>query len=323
MPFDLQALEVFLAVCESGGMAAAARQIGVSQPAVSQIIGDIESRSGTILFDRSVRPMALTASGMVLRQHAMSLTTEARRIAIRLRETQAGRINLVRVGSVDSLSRAVMGQLSAFLRTRVDQAVIHSGLTETHATALFTRQLDLIIGVNDFEDIAGLERWPLMEEPYLFLCPAGEKIPGTPQDLLAMSRRIPFIRFSARSRTGQEIERYLRRLRLDLPAGQEFDSPYGVTAACRQGGMAITTPLCLLECDLALDGLRWGKLPGPTMGRGLTIVARRRELGRLPADLAATLRRTLRDDVVPRLASVFPDFVGQMHVVARRTEDGA
>lgn len=322
LPFDLQSLDVFLAVCERGGMAAAARTLGVSQPAVSQMINDIEQRSGTVLFDRSVRPMALTASGTVLRENARALVAEARRVAIHLRETQAGRIRLVRVGIVDSLARAMMGPLSGFLRGRVDQAVVHSGLTETHATALFTRQLDFILGVTDFEDISGLERWPLMREPYLLLLPQGETPPTSPNDLLTLSERVPFVRFSARSRTGQEIERHLRRLRVDLPQGQEFDSPFGVHAACRVSGFAITTPLCLLECGLDLTGLSCAELPGPALGRHLTIVARKREFGRLPAELATTLRQALRDAAIPQIVSALPWLDGRMQIITRHGPDG-
>ncbi|MFA5902159.1 MAG: LysR family transcriptional regulator, partial [Hyphomicrobium sp.] len=33
LPFDLKALEVFIAACEAGSMSAAARELGMSQPA--------------------------------------------------------------------------------------------------------------------------------------------------------------------------------------------------------------------------------------------------------------------------------------------------
>lgn len=95
LPFDLSALSIFLAVCENGGMAPSALKRGITQPAISQVIGDIESRSGTLLFDRSVRPLALTATGAVLREQANLLIAEIRQIASQLR-----------VGIVDSLSRA-------------------------------------------------------------------------------------------------------------------------------------------------------------------------------------------------------------------------
>ena len=80
LPFDLRALEIFLTVCEAGSMAAAARTLSLTQPAVSQSIADLEARTGTALFDRSVRPLALTPPGGILRQRASALMSEARQI---------------------------------------------------------------------------------------------------------------------------------------------------------------------------------------------------------------------------------------------------
>ncbi|ARW15933.1 HTH-type transcriptional regulator CynR [Komagataeibacter europaeus] len=316
-PFDLAALNVFLAVCDNGSMAAAGRMLGITQPAVSQTIADLEKRVGTQLFDRGVRPMVLTTAGTVLRQYATGLMVEMRQIAARLQEMRSGRVHLLRIGVVDSLSRAVMGEVSSFMRARVDRLVVHAGLTESHAAALLTRQIDFILSVDDLEDIADLERWPLFEEPYILLCPAGVRPPTEAADLPAFFAAQPFVRFSLRSRTGNEIERYLRRLKLDIPYGQEFDRPEGVLAACRLGGVAITTPLCLYESGFdGSCGLTCHRLPVGAFRRRLTLVARRREFGRLPLDFAKSLRTVLMEQTLGELAGYFPVFADQMDVLS-------
>jgi DNA-binding transcriptional LysR family regulator len=318
LPFDLHALEMFLAVCDSGSMAGAARQLGVSQPAVSQAIGEIEERSGVLLFDRRVRPLGLTGAGIVLRRDAGALLADARQMMPRLREMLAGRLHRVRIGMVDSLSRALMGPLSAFMARRAEQSMILSGLTASHAAALLTRQLDLVLGVDDLEDVEGLERWLLIEEPYVLLCPEGEAAPTEVGALAAMAARIPFVRFSARSVTGVEVDRHLRRLRLDIPAGQEFDAPYGVFAAARNGGMAIVTPFCLLEAGMDLVGMRCHALPGPALKRRITLVARRRELGRLPSELAIAMQSALVSDSLVRLQAALPGLASEIVIAKAR-----
>src|SRR3546814_10973483 len=60
--FDLRSLRVFVMVAEAGGMTSAARQLGLTQSSVSQIVGNLEEALGSALFDRSVRPLALTAA---------------------------------------------------------------------------------------------------------------------------------------------------------------------------------------------------------------------------------------------------------------------
>jgi DNA-binding transcriptional LysR family regulator len=63
-------------------------------------------------------------------------------------------------------------------------------------------------------------------------------------------------------------------------------------------GWAITTPLCIMESGLPLDGMKIAALPGPSLNRHLTLVSRGRELGPLPkqiADLAgAVLKKKCR-----------------------------
>lgn len=81
LAFDLGALQVFLMVCEKGSMGAAAKALGITQPAVSQAISDLERGLGKKLFERSVRPLALTAVGALLRQRANLLVAEAHEVS--------------------------------------------------------------------------------------------------------------------------------------------------------------------------------------------------------------------------------------------------
>jgi DNA-binding transcriptional LysR family regulator len=294
LPFDLRSLELFLAVCDAGTMAQAARRLGLTQPAISQAVAEMERRMGVALFDRSARPLALTAAGGALRQRASALLSEARQIAPLLREAERARLPLIRTGIVDSLSRVLIAPLVRALGEKAEQVSLLSGLTAAHAGALLTRQLDLLVGADALDEIEGLERWPLLTEPYVLLMPAHLPAPSRVADIEELTRTVPLVRFSARSKTGMEVERHLRRLRLELPRPLEFDTPYGVTAAVADGaGFAVTTPLCLIEAAVPLDGLACHALPGPGLARHLTLIARRQELGRLPREVAAFCRERL------------------------------
>lgn len=296
--FDLRMLEVFLAVCETGGMSMAARRLGITQPAVSQLVAELEARGGVLLLDRSVRPLALTPAGTLLRQRAATLLAEAHRIGPLLHQAQQGRLPLLRVGLVDSLSRALAGPLARFLADVAEQSSVYSGLTAAHARALLTRELDLFLGADDLAEVEGLEREPLLEEDYILLCPPGIVAPDRPEAIATLAATLPLLRFSARSRTGLEIERHLRRLRLDIPRRQEFDTPHALTAAVAAGlGFAISTPLCLAEAALPQAGLQMAPLPGPRFSRRLVLIARQRELGPLPRQLAAMARGVLSASV--------------------------
>jgi DNA-binding transcriptional LysR family regulator len=294
IPFDLRALEIFLAVCETGSMASAARRIGTSQPAVSLAVAELERKMASTLFDRSVRPVALTVAGGLLRQRASGLLADARQIAPLMREAKRGKMPAVRVGLVDSLCRALTGPVSNYLASKAGEVSVLSGLTANHAGELLTRQLDLFLGVDDLEDMAGLERWEILTEPYVLLVPQNHKPPKTVNELKKLSTSLPLIRFSARSQTGLQIERHLRRLGLELPRTLEFDTPFGVAASVAAGsGFAITTPLCIAEAALEKSRAVAARLPGPQVSRKLTLVARQQELGRVPRELADVARAVL------------------------------
>jgi DNA-binding transcriptional LysR family regulator len=294
LPFDLRSLEIFLSVCETGAMSSAARALGLTQPAVSLAVSELERKLGYELFDRTVRPLAVTLAGGLLRQRASALIAEARQIGPLLRETEHGKLPLIRVGLVDSLARALTAPLAAYLSSKADEVSILSGLTASHASDLLTRRLDLFLGVDDLSDWEGLERWQLAKEPYILLLAAGMEIPKTVAALRRLLQSRPLIRFSGRSQTGLDIEAHIRRLGLEAPRSFEFDTPYGVASMVAAGlGLAVTTPLCVTEAGLVDANLVTAPLPGPQITRKLTLVARHRELGRIPRELGEVARRVL------------------------------
>ena len=313
LPFDLNALEAFLGVCDARSMALAAKKLSLTQPAVSQAIADLEHRMGVKLFDRSVRPLALTPAGEIMRQRASALVSEARQLATVIRHTAKGRLALIRAGLVDSLSRALTGPIASFLIDHADQVSVQSGLTATHAGALLTRNLDLFIGVDDMSDIEGFDRQELVTEPYILVLPSRHKIPRSAADLAGLADKLPFIRYSARSKTGIDIERYLRRLNIDFPQGLEFDTPFGVSDMVARGkGFAISTPICIAEAALENRDIRATPLPGPKLKRTLTLVSRRLELGGLPRELTKMCKSSLEASTLCGLRKSMPWLSGEL-----------
>jgi DNA-binding transcriptional LysR family regulator len=289
LPFDLWTLQVFLAVCEQQTMAAAAASLGLTQPAVSQLIQEMERELGVDLFDRAMRPIALTPAGAVLRRHANILLSNARTAAAQIRESRRGYLPSIRIGLIHSLQRLLSVPLVEAFSAVTNQVVVLSGITSVHAAALLTRQLDLCIGADDLPLEAGLDRWPIVTEPYVLLAP----IAAATQSVEALAASYPFIRYSARSRDGPEIERYLRRIGLNVPNGTEFDTPFGLTeSVAAELGWALSTPLCLIEAGVPLERIAVRPLPHEGLARTLTLLCRHKELGAAPAKAAtASVRR--------------------------------
>jgi DNA-binding transcriptional LysR family regulator len=67
---ELGALEVLLAVSSTGSLNAAARELGVTQQAISARVASLESRAGVGLLTRSAHGSTLTAAGIVVAEWA-------------------------------------------------------------------------------------------------------------------------------------------------------------------------------------------------------------------------------------------------------------
>ena len=88
---DMEWLEDFLALAESGNFSRAAQARAIAQPAFSRHIRSLEEWVGVDLFDRSAHPAGLTAAGQrflpLLEQVLANL--EAARIKARVAHDQA------------------------------------------------------------------------------------------------------------------------------------------------------------------------------------------------------------------------------------------
>ena len=67
---DAAGLRVMRAIADEGSFTAAALSLGYSQPAISQMVRRLETRTGTTLVERIGRSVRLTEAGAVLARHA-------------------------------------------------------------------------------------------------------------------------------------------------------------------------------------------------------------------------------------------------------------
>jgi len=66
-------IKVFLTVLECGNFTAAAYKLGISQPAVSQNIAELEKQLGVQLMERSRGEIALTENGRIFEGYARQI----------------------------------------------------------------------------------------------------------------------------------------------------------------------------------------------------------------------------------------------------------
>ncbi|HWT21471.1 MAG TPA: LysR family transcriptional regulator, partial [Variovorax sp.] len=73
LPADLG---FFSTLASAGSLSAAARELGITTPAVSKHLALMESRAGVLLVNRSTRRMSLTPEGELYLEHARRILGE-------------------------------------------------------------------------------------------------------------------------------------------------------------------------------------------------------------------------------------------------------
>ena len=95
---DLESFEVFLAIAETGSLGSAARELGLTQQAVSRWLASMEAKTGVTLAARTTRGSSLTSAGNIMAEWASRLLEVAHDIDAgmgSLREEGCQRINVV------------------------------------------------------------------------------------------------------------------------------------------------------------------------------------------------------------------------------------
>ena len=283
---SLRALDIFVQVAEMGGISPAARRVGLTQSAVSQIVASLEQSVGAPLLDRTVRPIALTPAGGIFLDKARGVLLCARE-AIQAARTAActalPKLNICLVGAIASrLGLDLISGADGFAATWS----VHTGSWNQHSRSLLTREVDIMITPDPFEDEPNLERHLILREKLCLVLPSdhGEEV----DDLAELARTRDLVRLSPRTVLGRQIERHLRRLRIEAKGRVEFDDPEGVMAMVAANmGWAILAPSCTLLGRSFLPKLRVLPLPAQSMWRDVYVIAREKELGDIPQKIAA------------------------------------
>lgn len=104
----LRQLRVFLSVAQGRNFSRAGDGMGLTQPAVSRSIVELESQLGVRLLDRTTREVVLTAAGQSLAARATRILDELDQSLLEISGLAAARAGKVRVASSPTLSANLM-----------------------------------------------------------------------------------------------------------------------------------------------------------------------------------------------------------------------
>lgn len=252
---DLRDLECFVAIAESGSIAAASQRLNRVQSGLSTRLKHLEEDLGVELFERQGRRLALNAQGIRFLDSARDLLQRAERALHSLQEmVPAGKF---RLGSMEAtaatrLPTILNGFHKQFPTVNLELKVLPSWHS---VEALQQDALDAALVSGDVELPAGLRRMPIFREQ-LWLVSATQHRPiRAPQDLETAALLV----FNRGCAYRRRIERWAHEApQLSLIEIGSYHALLGCVAA----GMGVgLVPRTLLDTYAQRSCLRLHRLP--------------------------------------------------------------
>jgi DNA-binding transcriptional LysR family regulator len=176
----LQELGVFVRAAECGSFSRAGRELGLSQPSVSRIIGELEARLGVTLLLRTTRKITVTDAGALFLDRAREILAEIEDAEDAARGVDSLRGTIRLALPVLYGTREIIPRLPKFLDAhpllRVEMAV-----SDTRQD-LVAEGADVAIRLGELSDSAFGARKLQTLERMLVASPAYLKARGTPKN---------------------------------------------------------------------------------------------------------------------------------------------
>ncbi|MDV4145247.1 LysR family transcriptional regulator [Shimia sp. FJ5] len=313
----LRGLEVFEALARSGSVAQAASETGLSQPAVSQQIRNLEAALDTALVDHGKRPMRLTAAGRSFLSRTNRVLSELRLAQSELTVMDLSHLTSLSLGMIDDFDNDLTPRLATVLAESLTNCRFRLITAPSHeiSKAMTERHLHLGVAASTGEMLAGVTEYPLVRDPFIIVAPRGQ-FPGGAPSIDALSQ-LPFLRYERAQLISRTIDAQFTRLGLEFPERFEIGSHLALMAMVARGiGWAVTTPLGYMRAVRFHDEVEACPLPFAPFSRTISLFASADWADRVPRDVHAILRRLLQEQVIAPTLTKLPWLADDLHLTS-------
>ena len=272
----LRNVEVFcdIVACRSFSKAAEAR--GISQPAASQVVQQLEERLGTTLIDRSQRPLQLTSAGEVFFEGCRKLLEDYRLVEDRVRGldgTIGGRVRTAAIYSVGLL------QMNEYVQRMSDvYPGVELHLDYIHPDEVYARvcgdeaDLGIVSFPRDGGDVSCI---PWLDQEMGLVVPPENPLAG--QDTIGIREiaGMSFVGFTPELTIRRETDRLLKRRRVSVKVVHEFDNVENIKRAVEIGAGVSLLPLASVRREREFGSLKAIPLADVEFRRPLGIIHKR------------------------------------------------
>lgn len=312
----LRGLEVFEALANSGSVAQAAKQTGLSQPAVSQQLRNLESALSTELVNHGKRPMTLTAAGRSFLTRTKAVLSQLRLAQSELTVMDLTHLSTLSIGLIDDFDNDLTPRLVTILAENMTKCrfkMITAPSLDINE-AMQDRRLHIAVAASTGQVQDGVVEYPLVQDPFVLVAPRG--IVSDASDIMSSMSEFPFLRYAREQLISQQIEVHLARQGLQFEERFEIGSHLALMAmVARRIGWAITTPLGYMRAARFHDDIEAFPLPFGVFSRTISLFSRADWADRVPLDVAQIMRRLVQSQIIDPAISRLPWLAGSLQVI--------
>lgn len=142
--FTIAQLDAFHAICRLGTFSAAADELHLTQPSISQRIAELETALNTRIFDRDGKKISLTRDGVLLKRYveaSLGLLDEIHHVFNRPDE----HLGAIRIGTIDTLAYTCLAQVAQAMAREYPATDVDFMISTNHALldALDRHEIDI------------------------------------------------------------------------------------------------------------------------------------------------------------------------------------
>lgn len=216
LPFNFHHLYYFYTIAKAGSVSKAAKELHLSQPALSYQLKQLEDFLGVKLFERRGRKLLLTEDGRSAMSYAGQIFDTGKEFVDRLQDrSQKGRIR-IQMGVLNSIPKAISSALLRFVLAYEPSTYVRlqEDTLERMIANLNDHLLDIILADMPFQSSSEdeIENYCIAKIPIVFCAHPnlGKQYKKIPRDL----HDAPMIFPTSDSRTLHNIQEYLATHRI-------------------------------------------------------------------------------------------------------------
>lgn len=309
----LRGLEVFEALARSGAVAQAAQATGLSQPAVSQQMKNLEAALGVALVDHSKRPMQLTPAGRSFLARTETVLAQLRLAQSELTVMDLTHLSTLSLGIIDDFDNDLTPRLATLLADSLTRCRFRLVSAPSHeiAAALRAGHLHVAVAASTGEVFENVTEFPLVRDPFILVAPRAADT--TAEEVM---QRLPLLRYDNDQLIGRQVAAHLARQQLELDGRFEIGSHPALMALVARGmGWSLTTALGYMRSTRFHQDLVAHPLPFAPLSRTISLFAGADWSDEVPREVARTVRRLVQELMIAPAHAQLPWLQEDLRVI--------